>query len=162
MPAKFVSHRLAAGVAACLLLCAPAALAQPSLGLKAGGKAKTVEVSTISFSINRVFDYDPESGAMITSVPPRVELGSVYVTRPMDDASGTFISAIAKSASLGDVTVTLDNGNSWTLKDAKVGSYSTYSEEVTTGAQTENFELLFDSAEMKVGGQTITLSPAQQ
>lgn len=161
MPARLFPLRLAAGAAACILLAVPA-LAQPSLGFKTGGKAKTVEVSTISFSISRVYDYDAESGQMITAVPPRVELGSMYVTRPMDANSGTFIAAIAKSTPLGDVSVTLQNGDVWTLKDATIGSYNTYSDDTQSGGQTENFELLFNSAEMTVGGQKLTLSPVQQ
>lgn len=159
MTAKFVTYRIPA-IAASIAIFAGSAVAQPTLGFGTGTSAKSAAVTGVNFSINRVYDYDPETGVQLTSVPPRIELGSVFITRATDAASAAFIEAVANGETLGDVTVKFDNGDTWLLKNAAIMNYNSYSEEA--GQQTENFDLSFDAAEMKIGSQTISLNkPAQ-
>ena len=155
MTARFVTHRISAIAAAIAILGIPA-FAQPVIGFNTGTGAKSASVSAVNFSINRMYDFDPATGAQLTAVPPRVELGSVFITRTADAASASFIDAVANGTPLGDVTVTFDNGDTWVLKNATIMNYSSFSEE--TGHQTENFDLNFDSAEMRIAGQTIRLN----
>lgn len=157
MSAMYVTSRLAAMTAAICLATAPA-LAETSIGFGTGANADTAVVTGVNFSINRVFEYDVETGAQLTSVPPRTEIGSIYITRAADDMSAAFIKAIANGVPFGNVTVRFDNGDTWLLTDAMINNYSSFADD--TGGQTESFDLSFSKAEMKIGKQTIQLKSA--
>jgi hypothetical protein len=147
--------RMAALMGAALLF---AGIAQADVVLKLGGR--DVAATNLSFNLSHQPVYDPETYVPVSPARTTFTAGSIYVTRNFDGSSTQILKNVIANTKLGALEMVVTNEGSrtvWTLTDAVLNNYSTYSGE--NNALIENFDITYKSATLKtyIGDKT---SPA--
>jgi type VI protein secretion system component Hcp len=137
--------RMAALLGAAFLF---AGLAQADVILKVGGK--DISATTLSFNVSHQPVYDPETYVPVVPAQTTFNAGSIYVTRNFDGASTQILKHVIGNTKLGSLEMVVSDAGSrtvWTLSDAVLNNYSTYSGE--NNQLIENFDITYKRATLK-------------
>jgi type VI protein secretion system component Hcp len=126
-----------------------AGIASADVFLKIGGK--DVPATNLSFNVSHQPVYDPVTYVPVVPTKTTFTAGAIYVTRNFDGASTQILKHVIGNDRLGtlEMTVTDDGSRTvWTLTNAVLNNYSTYSGE--KNQLIENFDISYDKATLKV------------
>ncbi|MBA3069494.1 MAG: type VI secretion system tube protein Hcp [Hyphomonas sp.] len=147
---KILAHtrRIAAASAASMLI---AGLAHAGVELKVGGD--TVAATAVTFSVSQQPVYDPVTYLPVEPARSTLYAGGIYVTRNFDSSSVKVIKHIVGAAPVPAVEITITTDGSadkqvWTLTDAVLNNYSTYTGE--NAQVVENFDITYKTAKLEV------------
>ncbi len=150
-----------------------AGVAQADVTLKLGGR--DVTASSVSFSVSHQPVYDPETYVPVVPAQTTFSAGSIYVTRNFDGASTQILKNVISNTKMGSLEMVVSDTGArtvWSLSNAVLNNYSTYSGE--NNQLIENFDITYDTATLRtyVGNSTTptdtvtwkatTVSPATQ
>lgn len=144
--------RMAALLGAALLF---AGVAQADVVLKLGGR--DIAATNLSFNVSHTPVYDPETYVPVVPAQTTFNAGSIYVTRNFDGASTQILKNVISNAKLGSLEMVVSDPGSrtvWTLTDAVLNNYSTYSGE--NNQLIENFDITYKRATLKTYTGTST------
>ncbi len=128
-----------------------AGLAQAGITLDIGGTQ--LPAASISFSVSQQPVYDPVTYQPIDPSSTELMAGAIYVTRSFDAASAGIIAHVVEGRRVPTIQITMTSETSpvrqvWTLEEAALNNYSTYSAE---GADImENFDISYSKATLSV------------
>lgn len=153
---KFLAHsrRIAAVSAASMLF---AGLAHAGVELKVGNDK--VAATAVTFSVSQQPVYDPVTYMPVEPAKSTLYAGGIYVTRNFDTSSVKVIKHIVESAPVSSVAITITTDGSpdkqvWTLTDATLNNYSTYTGE--NNVVIESFDITYKTAKLEVYSGTAT------
>jgi type VI protein secretion system component Hcp len=147
---KILAHtrRIAAASAASMLI---AGLAHAGVELKVGGDK--VAATAVTFSVSQQPVYDPITYMPVEPAKSTLYAGGIYVTRSFDTSSVKILKHVVNATAVPavEITITADGSTDkqvWTLTDATLNNYSTYTGENNTVV--ENFDITYKTATLKV------------
>ncbi len=153
---KFLAHtrRVAAVSAASLFI---AGLAHAGVELKVGNDK--VAATAVTFSVSQQPVYDPVTYMPVEPAKSTLYAGGIYVSRTFDSSSVKVLKHVVNATPVPAVEITITTDGSadkqvWTLTDAVLNNYSTYTGE--NSAIVESFDITYKTATLKVfnGGST--------
>ena len=142
------TRRIAAASAASMLI---AGMAHAGVELKLG--ADNVPATAVTFSVSQQPVYDPVTYLPVEPAKSTLYAGGIYVTRTFDTASVKVLKHVVNATPVSTVDITITSDGSadkqvWTLTDAVINNYSTYTGENATVV--ENFDITYKTATLKV------------
>lgn len=147
---KFLAQtrRIAAVSAVSMLV---AGLAHAGVELKVGGDS--IAANSVTFSVSQQPVYDPITYMPVEPAKSTLYAGGIYVTRSFDSSSVKVIKNIVSGSPISTVEITITTDGSadkqvWTLTDAVLNNYSTYTGENNTVV--ENFDITYKTAKLDV------------
>ncbi len=148
------TRRIAAVSAASMLF---AGLAHAGVELKLGNDK--VAATAVTFSVSQQPVYDPITYMPVEPAKSTLYAGGIYVTRSFDSSSVKILKHVVNASAVPsvEITITADGSSDkqvWTLTDATLNNFSTYTGENNTVV--ENFDITYKTASLKVytGGAT--------
>ncbi len=142
------TRRIAAVSAAAMLF---AGMAHAGVELKLGNDK--VAATAVTFSVSQQPVYDPVTYLPVEPAKSTLYAGGIYVTRNFDTSSVKVLKHVVNATPVStiDITITTDGSADkqvWTLTDAVLNNYSTYTGENATVV--ENFDITYKTAALKV------------
>ena len=142
------TRRIAAASAASMLI---AGLAHAGVELKVGNDK--VAATAVTFSVSQQPVYDPVTYLPVQPAKSTLYAGGIYVTRTFDSSSVKVLKHVVNATPVSSVDITITTDGSadkqvWTLTDAVLNNYSTYTAENATVV--ENFDITYKTATLKV------------